>query len=536
MEVFGMIFCGLGLFTIGFRMISQNLRKMTSQSYRRLIRRATQIRFLSAAVGFMSGAISQSAMASAFITAGFHASGIIPFRRSITIINWANIGTAILPFIVVLNLKLLVYYFIGLIGLTFFLQLDKTIRVQAILHFLVGLALLFLGIIMIKSAAGNVESMPWFSETLQHSAGSSVWLFLTGVLLTMVAQSGPTVSVAALSLASAGLLSVVQTVVVVLGTGIGSAINIFALSYKMKGSVKQLCLYQCIFKVVGAVVAGILLQMDFMPDGRIPGSHILTHLTAHPGQQVALVFLVMQLLPALLLSFVSKPVSDILQRLSPVTAEDRMVQTEFINELSLDDPGLALDLASKEQLRLLHLLPEYLIPVSPDRNTAPWHDRTAIHNGFIQLHQEITHFLGRLSKRQAAAGFHERVMNVQHFSALLLELESNIEEFVTLVRSSPGTLMEQPLTVRIIESLRAILDTSIETFDNPDKASLEIMLSITAEKGDMLQRIRQDFFRKNAGMDASQRQSLYTMTILFDRLCWLLRKMSLISIKSLPAS
>jgi hypothetical protein len=108
----------------------------------------------------------------------------------------------------------------------------------------------------------------------------------------------------------------------------------------------------------------------------------------------------------------------------------------------------------------------------------------------------------------------------------LSELESNLDEFVTTVYASFDTLIDQPLSVQLVESLRTILDTSIDYFENPDPTNKEIVLSITADKGAVLQKTRQDFFQKNAMMESGIRQSIYTMTILFDRVCWGLRKMT----------
>jgi phosphate:Na+ symporter len=534
METIGLIFCGLGLFFAGFRMIRQNLRQLTGSRFKQMIERATRTRFLSAFAGFLSGAVSQSAMASAFVTTGFHTAGILSFRRSMTIINWANIGTALLPFVLILNVKVLIYYLIGLIGLAFFLQLDRTIRLQVLLQFLMGLALLFLGILLIKSGAGPMAAMPWFRDALKESSGSIILLFLAGTLLTVAAQSGPTVAVVALSLASAGLLSIPNTLVVVLGTGSGAAINILILSSKLKGSGKQLCIYQGLFKITGVIAVALLLVIDyFLPDGERQVQW-LSLLSNDPGRQVAFVFLIMQLLPTLLLTAVRDPVTRLLQRISPATAEDKLMEAEFINDLALGDPETALYLASREQMRLMRLLPDYVIPVSPDRMLTPAGDRTVLHEGFTRLDQQIIHYLDKLSARSVAPPMQEKVMETKQFSALLRELESTLNEFVVTIHSPQRSVADQPLAVRIIESLRTILDTSIESFENQDLPGLEILLSITADKGDLLHQIRQEFAQKNTGMDPNLQQSLYTITILFDRICWLLRKMTVISLKGIP--
>lgn len=528
MEAFGLIFCGLGLFFAGFRMISQNLRQLTGSRFRQMIEWATRNRYLSALVGFLSGAVSQSAMASAFITTGFHTAGMLSFRRSMTIINWSNIGTALLPFILILDLRILIYYLIGLIGLAFFLQLDRTFRIQVLLQFLMGLALLFLGLLMVKNGAGPMQAMPWFQDALRESSRSILLLFLAGTGLTIAAQSGPTVVVMALSLASAGLLSTSHTLVALLGTGCGAAINILILSSKLKGSGKQLCIYQGIFKITGTISIALLLGIDyFLPDGEqcVQG---LSLLTSNPGHQVAFVFLIMQLIPALLLGLFRNPLTRLLQRLSPVTTEDRLGKTEYISNRALGDPETAMFLASKEQMRLMRLLPDYLTPISPDRDIVPATDQRMLHEGFQRLDSQVTNYLDALLKKPAVIAAHENVMESRQFSSLLRELESSLSEFVSTIQSSSDSLASHPLSIQFIESLRTILVTAVESFESPERQGLEIILTITADKGDLLYQIRQEFIRKNKDLDQNQLQSLYSLTILFERICWILRKMTFI--------
>jgi hypothetical protein len=180
------------------------------------------------------------------------------------------------------------------------------------------------------------------------------------------------------------------------------------------------------------------------------------------------------------------------------------------------------------------LLPDYLTPVSPDRDNKHVHGQQLLHECFSTIDQQIMQYLEKLLKRPAAAGFQERILQAQHFSTLLHDLESNLEEFVVTINTSFETIVIQPIAINLIESLRTILDTAIDSFENPDAAGMEIMLSLTADKGDLLQKIRQEYFQKNTTMDITVRQSIFTLTLLFDRVCWLLRSMTMIRNKALP--
>ena len=532
MEIAGTIFCGLGLFFIGFRMISRNLRQLTGTKFRHLIQRAAGRKLFSAFSGFASGLISQSANASVFITAGFNSAGLLTFRQSMRIINWANIGTSVLIFIVILNMKLLILYFIGIIGLAYFLQLDRSFRFQMMIQFFLGLALLFLGVQFMKSGAEPMEALPWFRNALKLSSGSVMLLLGTGILLTMAAQSGSTVSVVALSLFSAGLLTLVQTFVIVLGTGLGSAINILILSIRLKGSGKQLCLYEGLFKTLGVILVSILLLADHLLSGH-GKPRLASFITADPGRQVACLFLLMQILPAILLSFLRRPVINVLTHISPGEVKETMSRPQYISIHSLHEPETALFLAEKEQLRLMRLLPPYLLAVSDDRGTGEVHDQSMLHDSFIQLGQHIDHYLEKLLHMPAAAGLQDSILHAQQFSALLKDVEANLEEFVLILSHPSGDMSVQPINGNLVESLKTILETALDFFENPEDQGLEIMLSLTADKGQLLQKIRQDYFQRNESLSITARQSIFSLTIIFDRAIWLLRSMTILKKKSI---
>ncbi len=535
MEIIGTLFCGLGLFFIGFRLISQNLRLMVSGRFKRMIERATQTRMLSALTGFLSGMITQSGSAAVFITTGFISAGLLSLKKSMSLMNWANIGTSAMVFIVILNIKVITLNFVGLIGIAFFLQLDKTNKMRVVFQFLLGISLLFLGVMFIRNSAGPMQSLPWFRDMLKISAQSLALLFLSGILLTVAAQSGTTVSVVALSLLSVGLLSMMQTLVIVMGTGIGSAVNIILLSSRLKGSGKQVSFYQAIFKTTGVIALALLIFPDYLLSGD-HSVHLFSILPSDPGKMVASLFLIMQLLPALLLTVLKSPVAKSLLKIAPPSHHESLSQPEYLNVLALVDPETSLLLVGQEQYRIMKWLPDYLLPVCPDRGTKVVLEPQVLKETTTLLSQNIRHFLEELAKKPAAAEMQEQIVQAQQMLSLMSDLDQNLEEFMATIQSSFNSVVDLPFTVNLVESLRTLLETVNESFLSPDVAGLDMIISLTSDKGDTLQRIRQNFFVNNAGLELPVRQSLFTLTLLFDRICWLLKSMSLIKLKSLSGN
>ena len=68
---------------------------------------------------------------------------------------------------------------------------------------------------------------------------------------------------------------------------------------------------------------------------------------------MALLFLMMQLLPAIILTTLRIPATKILHRMSPSVACETMSIPEYISDPALSEPETALYLAGKEQIRLM---------------------------------------------------------------------------------------------------------------------------------------------------------------------------------------
>jgi len=529
MEIFGTIFCGLGLFIIGVRFISQNLKQFTGRQFKRLMARATKTRFISSLIGFLSGAFSQSGSASVFITTSLHTAGLLSMNRSLTIINWANIGTSVLVFLVAIKIKLIVFYVLGLIGFFYYLQMDRKARVHITLQVFLGLGLLFMGIQYMKSGAHDLESLSWLKDLLHMSAGSMILLFTIGALLAFIIQSSSAVSVIAISLTAANLLTANQTIIIVLGTGIGSAVNILFLSWTYKGTSRQLSIYQAFFKISGAFLSsGILVMYNHLFKPLFPG---IADIVIPVGHQVAVVYLSMEVLPTIVLSFLHRPVLRILERLSPPSKQELLSKPHYIYERALDEPVTALALIEKEQVRLMKFLPLYLEQVSPERSENPETNYQLLSEGFSKVSVEVDRYLSEMSSMPESLTCHGRILQVQGINYNLQSLETSVYEFVDTAHHSYSEIIHQHLAVNMIESLRAILETATDGFETNARQDVELTLSLTNDRGDLLSNIRKLHLSSEKEMEMKLRQSLFSMTLLFERIIWQIRSISQIKMQ-----
>jgi phosphate:Na+ symporter len=524
METYGTLFSGLGLFIIGVRFLSTNLKRFTGQQFKALMKRMTRTKFVSAVIGFMSGTFTQSGNASVFITTSLQMAGLLSINRSLTIINWANIGTAVLIFLVSINLKLFAFYLLGIIGLMYYLQMDKKHRFHVSTQVLLGLALLFLGVHFMKAAAKELENFGWVRGFIQLSSNNYLMLLFTGAMLTFIIQSSSAVTVIAISLSTSGLFQADQTFVIVAGTSLGSAANIIFLSGSLTGTSKQLSLYQAMFKASGALFALLLFMVIYLLKEQAS-----LHLTSVPltlGHQTAFLYLFMVAMPTFLMTFLQGPVIKLLNKMSPPTQSEMLSKPQFIFEQALDDPETALDLVNKEQIRLLRFFPLYLTQISSEKPVNQLNEILVYHEGFKKVTLETETFLNELSKKPDALVLHERILFFQNTLQSISMLEQSLYEMVQIVEMAYEKVHSLSYTSNLIESLRAITDTAIEGIESNEMTDLEITRQLTAEKGGLLNRIRTQHLSADQALDMEMKQLSYSMTIQFERIIWQLRSLN----------
>lgn len=245
------IFAGLGLFFIGIKLISGNLKQMTGGWLRLVVERATRHIWRSTVAGFVLGALTQSSNAITFISVSMVAAGLANVAQVLPLVVWGNVGTSALVFLSAFDIHFIVLFLIGLTGFAFYFDLDRSPKYRHGLSALLGLGLLFLGLEFIKLGAQPLKSMPAFREALDFSAQSYGLAFIMGVAITIIAQSSATVSVIAVTLVNAGLLSLDQTIAIVIGASVGSGLSIALLSMNLSGVGRQLAWLQVAVKFAG---------------------------------------------------------------------------------------------------------------------------------------------------------------------------------------------------------------------------------------------------------------------------------------------
>ncbi|MFW6341319.1 MAG: Na/Pi cotransporter family protein, partial [Wenzhouxiangella sp.] len=513
MEIFGTLFAGLGLFFIGVKAIGSHLKEMSGRRFRLMMARATRRPLWSAALGTLAGAVTQSTNAVTFIMVSMTTAGLLDVRRALPIVAWANVGTAVLVMVATLDIHLLVLYLLGLVGLAYYLGLHEHDRFRHLVGALFGVGLLFLGLWLIKSGAAPLKDIPWVQSFLQFSAESLILAFLVGLVLTLVMQSSATVSVIAVTMTTVGLLDLDQTIMIVFGASIGSGLAVFLMSANLRGTSRQLALVQVWLKVIGVLVVLPLFLVELWFD--LPGLKALSTLPADDlATRIAWIYLLLQVASAASVSLLGGPLLALAARWSPEDPAESLGRPKYLYDQALDDAESALDLAEREQGRLVERLPGYLDSLREDAVQTSTVALDVLHPASKAVAGEIARFVADLMARPQSGDTLERVVNVHARNDLLVHLQEACHDLVETLAPPLEDQSAQALRASLLESLHMLLSLLADSLDG-DADDLALLQDTSQDRSGLMERIRGELIATDRGLSPVSQARLFASTSLF---------------------
>jgi phosphate:Na+ symporter len=516
------VVAGLGLFFSGLRMVDANLRQATGRQLRTAIGRLTRNVWMAGVVGLLTGALVQSSSGIVFILVSLVTSGLTTVRRVLPIVTWANVGCCALIFAAVMDLRLAILYLIGLAGAAF--AFDRSHR-SAGLGAVFGIGMLFYGIELMKTGAEPLSELQWFSGLLNGSRESYVLAFTGGAAFSFVTQSSVAVSILAIGFAQTGLIGPFPTMMILYGANVGSTFARMMLSSTLRGSVRQLTAYQDLLKITGAVLFVGLLYVEALQGVPLVRA-LVSQFSFRVDRQMALVFLLFNLTTAILFSVLQSPIYRLLQWWLPADEQEDLSKPQFLYDEALSEPATALELVEKEQLRLARRLGGYCAAMRAGPGSAERGQALLQHKPFTTVAERVEQFQNELVHRQLGPGETERLTRLQNRLSLIVYLEDSLRALVGATDTVPLDGRLGRLVAGFVESLDFVLMTLLEGIESGDAATLDLLVRITGDRGDLMERIRQDFLADSGDVTSADRAVLLQLTSIFERVIWMTQRLA----------
>lgn len=358
----------LAVFLFAMKLMSEGLQKVAGSKMRAILGKITNKPLSGILTGTAVTAAIQSSSATTVMVVSFVNAGLLSLSGAVAVIMGANIGTTVTAWIItLLGLGESSGYFslpMLLAALSLFFMFGSKDKLKSIGQTVVGLALLLVGMDLLKVAMPNLEEYPAFLQSIASLSDYGFWsvlLFVAiGALLTCVVQASAATMAITLLMLHNGWIGLDVAVALVMGENIGTTItaNLAATVAGVAG--KRAARAHLMFNVIGVTLTLILFRPILaMVQAVFPSDMPMALALFHTSFNVLNVGVQSWFIPQIVW-IVTRMVPDKEEAPEPAPYRLSYISRGPVNtaELNLQSAKKEIQLFSKQVLRMYALLPE----------------------------------------------------------------------------------------------------------------------------------------------------------------------------------
>jgi len=257
----------LAFFIFGMKMMSDGVQRAAGTQMRSILGFMTKNRFLGVFTGFLLTALLQSSSATTVMTVSFVNAGLLSVVESAGVMMGANVGTTITGWIIsYLGFKInLATYSVSIFAIAVPMYFSNRGKLKYWGEFLVGFAILFMGLSLLKKAVpdlnGNPEALEWLTDFANWGFISRLVFVLIGALVTILVQSSSAAMLVTLAMVAQGWLPLDVAAAMVLGENIGTTITAELAALVGNTSARRSARIHSLFNIIGIIWMVILLPI-----------------------------------------------------------------------------------------------------------------------------------------------------------------------------------------------------------------------------------------------------------------------------------
>jgi len=341
---------GLALFLFAMLLLTDGLKASAGGSLKRLLGQWTSTPERGVLAGMLITGIVQSSSAVTVAAIGFVNAGVLSLRQGLGVIYGTNVGTTMTGWLVSLvgfGFKIESFALPTLavgVGVRF---AARGKRAQGAGTALVGFALLFLGLAILKDAFSGLASA-YGAAAAEGNAGHWPAYFAIGFVATVLTQSSSAAIAILLTAAAGGAVGIEAAAVAVIGANLGTTSTAAIAALKATPAARRLALAHIVFNLVTGIVALALLPLV------LHGVELLAGwlaLEGGPAAFLALFHTTFNVLGVAIMLPLNDTLARILERLFR-SAEEDLARPQHLDATLEGTPELAAAALRQELLRM----------------------------------------------------------------------------------------------------------------------------------------------------------------------------------------
>jgi len=425
LEVLG----GLALFIFGINRLSNSLQKITSNKLKSIINIVTKKSWASVLVGIFTTMLIQSSSATSVMTVGFVNAGLMTLRQAIGIVMGANIGTTITAQIISFKIDMLAYPILIIGFLLYFVA--KRRRLKNIGMTIIGLGLLFLGMMIMKGALGPLKDNESFKTFLLVFSKNPFFGILAGLGLTVLLQSSSATIGLLIALGSQGLMPIEAAIPILIGDNIGTCSTALIASIGTTITAKRTAFSHLMFNIFGTIIFMLLLYVFGLQPliVRWTGSSI--------PHQIANIHASFNIITTVLLFPLIGFFEKIVVKIFP--GKDIIIQKNalYLDNLLIQTPPLALEQVRKEFIRITKIA-HTMLGLSFerfDKNDTVLEEKILDRESAVDsITEDIIRYLTKISQKPLGNRLSNQLTNQLHIAYDIERTADHAESIMYLAR------------------------------------------------------------------------------------------------------
>lgn len=254
---------GVALLIYGMKILSTNLKQISGGKLEKILISVTGNKIKGLITGILITVATQSSSATTVIVVGLVNAEILNLKNAIPIIMGANIGTTITSQILrIISLEgstwislftpAVIAPILIVIGLLL-MQFAKNKKTTTVGQMVIGVGLLFTGMITMVDIASGFSELPILSEILSKLSNPILGV-LAGAIITLIVQSSAATVGILQALSITGIITYSTTIPIILGQNIGTCGTSILSSIGGSKNAKRTAMVHLYFNLIGTII------------------------------------------------------------------------------------------------------------------------------------------------------------------------------------------------------------------------------------------------------------------------------------------
>jgi len=248
------LFIGVGVFLLAIIMLSKIFGK-PSERLHNFFKRTGENRFANVGLGTAIVGVTQSSTPTSIIIISLVSGGMLTLFQATGLVMGINIGSSLTSLLFVFSAFRIRYFIMVLVFVGAVIKLStKKEKWITVANIFITFGLLFIGMRLMSSALSNNEIIVSFFENVFSRVTFPLWLFLIGVIFTILIQSSSAAIGISVTMVASGLLQFESAIFISIGANLGTSFTAVIASIPGNKDAKRVAAFHVLFNLSGSIL------------------------------------------------------------------------------------------------------------------------------------------------------------------------------------------------------------------------------------------------------------------------------------------